>query len=89
LRDEAVAKGALVDGRVVKVADVAELLAGLGRGGVVGDLVADRLVQQRAADLTRAADGDVVFGDGKHASREGEAEGHCGMFSHRKDLKLV
>lgn len=36
----------------------------------------DRGIQRGTADLTRTADGDVLLGNGKHASSERVSEGH-------------
>lgn len=81
LWDKAVAKRTPIDGCVVKVSYVAEVFAGLARGAVVRDLITDRLVQHRTADLAWAADGDAVFGNRKHASCEGVAKRHWTLFS--------
>ena len=54
LGDKAVAKGAGVDGLVVEATGVTEIQAGIGVGGVIGDLVPDRNIQRLARDLARA-----------------------------------
>ena len=81
LWDEAVAQCASVDGCVIKVSYIAECIARLTRGSIVGDFVTDRFIQHGTTDLAWTTDGDAIFGNRKHASCECVAEGHWSSFS--------
>lgn len=81
LGNEAVTKCTGVDFVVGKRRRGAKIIPGVSSRGIVCDSISDRGVQWGTADLTRTTDGDMRFGDGKHASCECVAERHWSVFS--------